>query len=499
MQNVIVLGGSYGGARAAQLIAQGLGKNFRVIMIDRNSHASHLYVIPRMGVLPGHEHKSFIPYRGIFNPANPSTGASDVPSANRHLVLHAHVTALTSHSVTISRTFPEYGLHSPVIPYKYAVYALGSRLPAPIDLWSKDENSLVTQPYSDDPEAAQVSKEQIVKEYGGTKPEGIEWLKRCQDRIRRAGSVLCVGGGALGVQFATDIKSLYPEKHVTLLHSRHRLLPRFDYDMHSEIMKSMEDFRIDLVLGERLDLKSTLPENVKLNERGQRIVRTLKGREVAADLLLLCTGQVPNTGLIGEMSPDSIDPETKLAYVLPTMQLGVIPSEPVADDISSGLRTLSVGSSSENGYASGLELGEEDQLPDEPLPETPFPHIFVIGDSADAFGAIKAGHTAYWQGEVAARNIIRLASLDTGAEDPTGFSVESGSAYGGEEKEPLKLERYNPGPPAIKVSLGIGSKSLYEINGVIGRKDTIEADDMDAGSAWGFFGLHEMKPEDMYE
>lgn len=36
------------------------------------------------------------------------------------------------------------------------------------------------------------------------------------------------------VEFATDIKSLYPEKQVTLLHSRHRLLPRFDYEMHTE-------------------------------------------------------------------------------------------------------------------------------------------------------------------------------------------------------------------------------------------------------------------------
>lgn len=28
---------------------------------------------------------------------------------------------------------------------------------------------------------------------------------------------------------------------------------------------------------------------------------------------------------------------------------------------------------------------------------TPYPHIFAIGDAADSFGAINAGHTAYYQ------------------------------------------------------------------------------------------------------
>lgn len=48
----------------------------------------------------------------------------------------------------------------------------------------------------------------------------------------------------------------------------------------------MEELEIDLILGERLDVESAKPENVKFNERGQRVVRTLGGREVAADLLV---------------------------------------------------------------------------------------------------------------------------------------------------------------------------------------------------------------------
>ncbi|KAI5116412.1 hypothetical protein M0805_000585 [Coniferiporia weirii] len=544
MQNVIVLGGSYAGARAAHLLAQGLGEQYRVILIDRNTHANHLYVLPRLGVLPGHEHKAFIPYKNIFNPppssfppppsSSSSTDPSDPPApvpapSSRHIVLHAHVTGLSPHSVTLDRAFPEHGLPTRTFPYAYAVYALGSRLPAPIDLWASvrddDGRSRALVACDDELEAGgerrgeegEVEAE-TEERYTGTKREAIAWLKRCQERIRDAGSVLCVGGGALGIQFATDIKSRYPEKHVTLLHSRHRLLPRFDYDMHTEIMKSMEDLRIDLVLGERLDLASTRAENTKINERGQRVVRTLKGREVAADLLLLCTGQTPNTDLIAEMSSGSVDPETKLAYVLPTMQLGVIPPEVFSDDdeeaveeageLSVGLEKLDLGADASIGHDSESDFAElddeeqeetEQEEEQEPLPETPYPHVFVIGDAADAFGAIKAGHTAYWQAEVAARNVLRLAAAAAAEVDRRARAEgENGNDDEVGQLEPV-LERYEPGPPAIKVSLGIGCKSLYQINGVIGRKDAVDADDLDAGSAWGFFGYWDVGEEGMYD
>lgn len=48
----------------------------------------------------------------------------------------------------------------------------------------------------------------------------------------------------------------------------------------------MEELQINMVLGERLDLASTTPEAVKYNERGQRVVKTVTGRELAADLLV---------------------------------------------------------------------------------------------------------------------------------------------------------------------------------------------------------------------
>ena len=52
-------------------------------------------------------------------------------------------------------------------------------------------------------------------------------------------------------------------------------------------MKSMEDARVDVILGERLDLSSvhSQTKSGKPSKR-QRTVRTETGREIAADLMV---------------------------------------------------------------------------------------------------------------------------------------------------------------------------------------------------------------------
>jgi len=52
------------------------------------------------------------------------------------------------------------------------------------------------------------------------------------------------------------------------------------------VRQSLESLNIEVILGERLDLDPHSPSEPKTNEYGQRIFRTLTGREVAADLLV---------------------------------------------------------------------------------------------------------------------------------------------------------------------------------------------------------------------
>lgn len=70
-----------------------------------------------------------------------------------------------------------------------------------------------------------------------------------------------------------------------------------------------------------------------------------------------------------------MNPENSLARVLRTLQLDAVPS-PSSD--------------SEKSFSEKEEEEEEEEI-------TPYPNLFVIGDAADAFGAIAAGHNAYYQ------------------------------------------------------------------------------------------------------
>ncbi|KAG5729559.1 Apoptosis-inducing factor like protein [Termitomyces sp. T112] len=451
-KTVVVLGAAYGGCRASQILAAGLPESWRVLLIDRNSHMNNVYIFPRLSVLPGHEHKAFIPLSKVFLSEDPTL---------LHRCLQATVTSIRRDSITLSRAFPEHGLATTVVPYDYMIYALGSLMPPPLDLWGTDPADNIVQ--------AKPGRNLPV--YRGTKSEGIAWMKEHQKIVEDAPTILVVGGGALGIQFATDIAAIYSEKKVTLLHSRKRLLPRFDEAMHDETLKVLETMEnVDVILGERLDMSSVKEQPVKHNELGQRIVRTVTGREIASDLLLMCTGQTPNTGLLKEFDPATVNPDNSLARILRTMQLSVLTAPLTSTgELEDALKQVIISEA-----AASIPTLEE------PPMETPYPHIFVVGDAADAFGAIAAGHNAYYQGEVAARNILHLIRRSEGA---------SG------EDEPL--EQYTPGPPAIKVSLGLDT-AVFQSQGIVGRRDGASPD-LGAALMWPAFGFKITDDDQMYE
>lgn len=83
----------------------------------------------------------------------------------------------------LSRAFPEHGIDTDTLHFDFAVYALGSHLPSPLNLWS-----------------ATLDGKPPLHAYGGTKAESIAWLKDKQQTIEAAATVLIVGGGALGIR-----------------------------------------------------------------------------------------------------------------------------------------------------------------------------------------------------------------------------------------------------------------------------------------------------------
>ncbi|KAG6867055.1 hypothetical protein C0993_007189, partial [Termitomyces sp. T159_Od127] len=131
---------------------------------------------------------------------------------------------------------------------------------------------------------------------------------------------------------------------------------------------------LDVILNERLDLSSLSPSSSSTTQPRTRTVRTLPGRDIAADHVvsplsfltkhkpfcsphsqLMCTGQTPNTRLLAALDPATVDPTTALARVLRTMQLCRAPPE---------------------GAAPPATAAEQATPTDTTPPTTPYPHIF---------------------------------------------------------------------------------------------------------------------------
>lgn len=79
------------------------------------------------------------------------------------------------------------------------------------------------------------------------KPSSVVYLQKHQADVKKAKSVVIVGGGAVGVQMATDMKELYPEKEITVVQSRDQLMPQFHRGLHEIVKKRFEELGIKLV------------------------------------------------------------------------------------------------------------------------------------------------------------------------------------------------------------------------------------------------------------
>ncbi|GAA5922678.1 hypothetical protein JCM1841_001101 [Sporobolomyces salmonicolor] len=443
-RNVIVCGASYAGARAAELLSRTLPPTHRVVVIDRQSHFNHLYLHPRVGVVPGHTEKVFIPYSGVLpaDSAPPSVSPATSPAAPsrprpRHVVVHASIVSLTDDYVELDRDLLEHerdieGDENEVeklteeleesrleerqakvptgrrLSWDYLVYALGCTLPPPLVSLAR------------------------------TKKTGIAFLEAQQSLIASSSSILIAGGGALGLQYATDICDLYnnpanehhlPEscrpakkKRVTLVHSRDRFLPLYKQEVHDEVMRRLEELGVDVVLGERLQLPSGEDDEPGVMKK----VKTSSGKEIEYDLLLRCTGQKPNSQLMREFLPEALD-DYGYINVRPTLQI----------DLS--------------------------QVPSERLNEKIQRNVYAIGDVAAA-GVIKAGHTGWNQAGVVTQNIMCCVETDL-----LNAACDESAECGKCEAE---LVDYEKSVPQIKVTLGL-HHSVSELLPSMDAKDTV--------------------------
>jgi len=299
----------------------------------------HRFVLPRYSVYPSHEHKAFIPYCQLLHNNQLDANAHQHPSHCESRVIQAKALRITNGYIDLDRSVKGFGTR---VPYNYLVYALGAKLPGFLS--------------------------EVVDSNKGA---STSWIKSLQRKIDNAKKIVVVGGGALGIQYASDIKERFPEKDVKLIHSRDRFLPLYDPKMHDLIYEKLAAIGVQMYFNARVTSSLTVSE-------GEHTVTTSQGDKFQCDLQLNCTGLHYNSALLASLSPQSLNLKNNTLHVLPTMQLA----------------------------------------------DSRHENIFVIGDVADTT-ALKNAVSGWFQAEVVARNITRLIRQNDPSTPSTAPELES--------------------------------------------------------------------------
>ncbi|KAJ9616681.1 hypothetical protein H2200_000400 [Cladophialophora chaetospira] len=261
----------------AARLAQICPTTHRVLLIEPHTHFHHIFTFPRFALIPGYEHKAFVPYTAQF---------SSAPRPDSHAIVPARVLSIRSRSLKLDREWER----STEIPFDYLVLATGTTL---------------TQPSA-------------VKEDG--KFASIKYLRKHQDQVKKAKSILIAGGGAAGVQMATDLREYFPDKQVTLVQSRDRLMPKFHPEFHELIKRRFDELGVNFRTGARV----VIPQGGFPDEEGSVNVELSNGGVVSTDFVILATGQRANNSPIAELKSSDggsvINPENGMVRVRPTLQ-----------------------------------------------------------------------------------------------------------------------------------------------------------------------------------
>jgi NADH dehydrogenase FAD-containing subunit len=231
--NIVIVGASFAGHQVARIIANNLPPRspYRVIVIEPSSHFVFTWVLPRYCVAKGHEQKAFVPYGGYTDAA--PDGA---------------VRWIKDRVVSVTRESVELQDSKEVIPYSHLVIATGSNV----------KHGLPSRVHETE------------------KSAGMKLLQEMQQDVEKSHNLVVVGGGAAGVEVATDAKAKYPDKKVTLVHSRNALMHRFGEKLQVAALQGTEKLGVEVILEDRVVGRNEISKTVHLKS----------GRELECDFMV---------------------------------------------------------------------------------------------------------------------------------------------------------------------------------------------------------------------
>ncbi|XP_062989089.1 ferroptosis suppressor protein 1 [Elgaria multicarinata webbii] len=247
---VVIVGGGFGGIEAALQLRR-WGVPF--VLVDMRDAFHHNVAALRASVQSGFAKKTFISFAVTFKDNFRQGKVVGIDLEKRCVLLNDEEELFFSH----------------------LIIATGSDGPFPGKF-----NKLI------DMQAAIQTYEDMVKE------------------VQKAPRIVIVGGGSAGVEMAAEVKTKYPSKEVTLIHSKIaladvELLPR----VRQELKETLLQEGVHLLLGQKVaNLHMLTLHRFKEN----MTVKTDKGTEIVTDMVILCTGIKVNSSAYSSAFSDKL-------------------------------------------------------------------------------------------------------------------------------------------------------------------------------------------------
>lgn len=232
--HVLIIGGGFGGIAAANQLKS---KGIPFTLVDLKDAFHHNCAALRASVEKGFAQKTFIPFTVTYGKNFKQGKVIQIRPENQTVTLEG----------------------GEEIQYSHLIIATGSQGPFPGKF-----NKILSR------EAAIQAYEDMVKE------------------VQKAKKVIVVGGGSAGVEMAAEVKTDYPDKEVTIVHSHEDLA---DAEMQPRVRNAIKDILLNKGVHLLLGQKVSNLNQIALNKTQENItVVTDKGQEVTVDLVICCTG-----------------------------------------------------------------------------------------------------------------------------------------------------------------------------------------------------------------
>ena len=236
MAKVVVIGGGYGGIT----VAGGLDDVADVTLIEKRDQFVHHAAALRAAVDSGWGHTIFMPYSKLVSNGN---------------VVHGTVQRVDGHTVYVSG-------HEP-IEADYLVLATGTSYPYPAKY--------------------NVTESEVAKAR----------LSQTRENLARARRVMLVGAGTVGVEFAGEISSNFPDTEIVMVDKADTILgtPGYVDELRDTITEQLRERGVRLVLGSPL---AYMPGS-DVGVLSPFEVETVDGQKIEGDIWFLCYGARTNS------------------------------------------------------------------------------------------------------------------------------------------------------------------------------------------------------------